>query len=35
MKRVMGGTNSMRGGNVKRNKILVGKPELKRPRRRN
>jgi len=35
MKRVMGGTKSMHGENAKRNKILVGKPELKRPQRRN
>ena len=35
MKRVMGGTNSMHGENAKRDKILVGKPELKRQQRRN
>lgn len=35
MKGVMGGTNRMHGGHAKCNKILVGKPELKRPHRRN
>jgi len=35
MKSVMEGTNSMHGGNAKRNKILVGRPELKRLQRRN